>query len=285
MQVSIPLNGIDPDGDSVQLVGVASNPDKGSVSDVDTDSLTYDAGDYSAGTDEFTYTVVDALGARATGTVRVGIAPRAEQASNPIAEADHVTIRPGGTVTVRVLQNDSDPQGGQLTVTKAEPTAADVRAKVVGGQQIRVTPPASARSGDYAVLYTVANENGGSSTAFLTVTVDADAQPLRPEVDDTTLDLQDILHRQSVTVDVLENVFFAEGTAADLQVGVVDGYGETASTTADQRIVVRLTDDSQVIPFSVARKDTRTSSRTGSSTCPASTTPCRRSTARPAPSR
>ncbi|MEG8036195.1 Ig-like domain-containing protein [Sphingomonas sp. LR61] len=96
------------------------------VTDVASDALTYEAGDYSAGTDEFTYTVVDALGARATGTVRVGIAPRAEQASNPVAEADHVTIRPGGSVTVRVLQNDSDPEGGQLTVSAAEPTADDV---------------------------------------------------------------------------------------------------------------------------------------------------------------
>ena len=255
VRVAIPLNGIDPDGDSVQLVGVASNPDKGSVNDVASDSLTYEAGDYSAGTDEFTYTVVDALGARATGTVRVGIAPRAEQASNPVAEADHVTIRPGGSVTVRVLQNDSDPEGGQLTVTKAEPTAQDVTAKVLQKQQIRVTPPKTAKSGDYAVLYTVANENGGVSTAFLTVTVDEDARPLRPEVDDTTLDLQDILHRQSVTVDVLDNVFFAEGTAADLRVGVVDGYGDTARATEDQRIAVRLTDESQVIPFSVARVD------------------------------
>ncbi|QQD74978.1 tandem-95 repeat protein [Curtobacterium sp. YC1] len=255
VRVTVPLNGIDPDGDSVQLVGVASNPDKGSVTDVAADALTYEAGDYSAGTDEFTYTVVDALGARATGTVRVGIAPRAEQASNPVAEADHVTIRPGGSVTVRVLQNDSDPQGGQLTVARAEPTDDDVTAKVLRKQQIRVTPPKSAKQGDYAVLYTVANASGGSSTTFLTVTVDEDAQPLRPEVDDTTLDLQDILRRQSVTVDVLDNVFFAEGTAADLRVGVVDGYGDTARTTDDGRITVRLTDESQVIPFSVARLD------------------------------
>ena len=255
VRISVPLNGIDPDGDSVQLVGVASNPDKGSVSDVGSSSLTYDAGDYSAGTDEFTYTVVDALGARATGTIRIGIAPRAEQASNPIAEADHVTIRPGGSVTVRVLQNDSDPEGGQLTVSKAEPTAQDVRAKVLRGQQIRVTPPKDATSGDFAVLYTASNENGGASTAFLTVTVDKDARPLRPEVDDTTLDLQDILHRQSVTVDVLRNVFFAEGATSQLRVGVVDGYGDDARVTTDGRVVVTLTDQSQVIPFSVARQD------------------------------
>ncbi|PZF59842.1 fibronectin type III domain-containing protein [Curtobacterium sp. MCSS17_008] len=255
VRVTVPLVGIDPDGDSVQLVGVADNPDKGSVSDVTSDALTYDAGDYSAGTDEFSYTVVDAVGARATGTVRLGITPRAEQAANPVAEADHVTIRPGGSVTVRVLQNDSDPQGGQLSVAAAEPTAAGVTAEVLHRSQIRVTPPRSATEGDFAVLYTAANPSGGSSTAFLTVTVDRDAPPLRPEVDDTTLDLQDILRRQSVTVDVLRNVFFAEGSTARLRVGVVDGYGDTARVTADRRITVQLTDSSQVIPFSVARTD------------------------------
>ncbi|WP_354026395.1 Ig-like domain-containing protein [Curtobacterium oceanosedimentum] len=255
VRITVPLNGIDPDGDSVQLVGVADNPEKGSVSDVTADALTYDAGDYSSGTDEFTYTVVDALGARATGTVRVGISPRAEQATNPVAEADHVTIRPGGSVTVRVLQNDSDPEGGQLTVTAVEPTAAGVTAKVLQRSQVRVTPPRSATEGDFAVLYTVANASGGSSTAFLTVTVDRDAPPLRPEVEDTTLDLQDILRRESVTVDVLQNVFFAEGSTSRLEVGVVDGYGDTARVTADRRITIRLTDASQVVPFSVARSD------------------------------
>ena len=34
VRITVPLTGIDPDGDSVQLVGVASNPDKGSVSDI-----------------------------------------------------------------------------------------------------------------------------------------------------------------------------------------------------------------------------------------------------------
>lgn len=255
VRITVPLNGIDPDGDSVQLVGVADNPEKGSVSDVTADALTYDAGDYSSGTDEFTYTVVDALGARATGTVRVGISPRADQATNPVAEADHVTIRPGGSVTVRVLQNDSDPEGGQLTVTAVEPTAAGVTAKVLQRSQVRVTPPRSATEGDFAVLYTVANASGGSSTAFLTVTVDRDAPPLRPEVEDTTLDLQDILRRESVTVDVLQNVFFAEGSTSRLEVGVVEGYGDTARVTADRRITIRLTDASQVVPFSVARSD------------------------------
>jgi hypothetical protein len=255
VHVTVPLTGIDPDGDSVQLVGIASNPEKGSVEDVAPDSLTYEAGDYSAGTDEFTYTVVDALGARATGTVRVGIAPRADEAGRPSAEADHVTIRPGGTVAVRVLQNDSDPEGGRLTVTAVDATSRDVRARVVDGVTVEVTPPPSARRGDFAVSYTVADDQGATSTAFVTVAVDPDALPLRPEVDDTVLDLQDVLGRSTVTVDVLRNVFFAEGTDADLRLGVVAGHGDSASVTRDDRLSIRLSESSQVVPFSVSRRD------------------------------
>jgi hypothetical protein len=255
VRVTVPLTGIDPDGDSVQLVGVASNPDKGSVSEITANSMVYDAGDYSAGTDEFTYTVVDALGARATGTIRVGIAPRANQASNPVAEPDHVTIRPGGTVTVRVLQNDSDPDGGQLTVSKVEPNGSGLTARIIRKQEVRITPPANARSGDFAVLYTVSNATGGASTAFVTVTVDKDAQPLRPEVSDSVLDLVDILHRKTVNVDVLKNTFFAEGSTADLRVGLVAGYSQNARVLSSGRIQVTLTNAGQTIPFSVARKD------------------------------
>ncbi|MFZ7088602.1 Ig-like domain-containing protein [Curtobacterium sp. RRHDQ10] len=255
VRVTVPVSGIDPDGDSVQLVGVASNPDKGSVSSVTGNSLVYEAGNYSAGTDEFTYTIVDALGARATGTIRVGIAPRANQASNPVAEPDHVTIRPGGTVTVRVLENDSDPDGGELTVTRVQPNGSGVRATIVHGQEVRITPPPTARSGDFAVLYTVQNATGGMSTAFATVTVDTDAQPLRPEVSDSILDLVDILHRRTVNVDVLKNVFFAEGSTSELQVGLVDGYTQNAKVTPSGRIQVTIADAGQTIPFSVARKD------------------------------
>jgi hypothetical protein len=71
VRIPIPLGGIDPDGDSVQLIGQESNPERGSVVDRGADWLEYRAGEYSAGTDTFAYTVVDALGARATGTVRV----------------------------------------------------------------------------------------------------------------------------------------------------------------------------------------------------------------------
>ncbi|WP_414172172.1 Ig-like domain-containing protein [Clavibacter tessellarius] len=123
----MPLTGIDPDGDSVRLLGQDTGPEKGQVTEVGPDWIDYRAGDYSTGTDAFAYAVVDGLGARATGTIRVGISPRVEGARNPVATADVVTVRPGRVLRVQVLANDTDPDGGALSLVSVQPQSARPR--------------------------------------------------------------------------------------------------------------------------------------------------------------
>lgn len=252
VRIPIPLTGIDPDGDSVQLLGQASNPSKGSVSEVGPDYIDFRAGDYSAGTDSFTYSVIDSLGARAIGTVRIGIAPKLEGARNPVAVSDEVSIRPGGTVSVQVLANDSDPDGSALTITKVEPNSKDITAKIVG-DVVKVTPPKAI--GRYGLVYTIKNAFGGTSSAFLTVVVQTDAPRAYPIVHDSVLTLSDILGRTSIDVKVLKNVFFADGDVSTLDVSVLPGYSSAARVTASKRIRVTVQDKSQIIPFVVANPD------------------------------
>jgi hypothetical protein len=249
VRISIPLTGIDPDGDSVQLLGQATNPTKGAVTGVGTDYLDFVAGDYSAGTDSFTYTVIDALGARATGIVRVGISPKLQGARNPIAVSDEVRIRPGGTVSVQPLLNDSDPNGGTLKITKVEPNSKDIVARIEG-DIVKVTPPT--KPGTYGLVYTIENSIGGTSKAFITVIVSTDAPRAFPVVHDTVLTLSDVLGRDSLDVNVLKNVFFADGNVSTLGVSVLPGYSSGASVTATKRIHVTVQSRSQIIPFSVA---------------------------------
>lgn len=253
VRIPIPLTGIDPDGDSVQLIGQETNPEKGSVTDTGADYIEYLAGDYSAGTDTFTYTVIDTLGARATGTVRVGIAPRTEGARNPVAIADSVSIRPGRTVSVQVLANDSDPDGGALTVTAVDPNADDIVAEIVDGEVVDVTPPAV--EGEYGLVYTVENPLGGTDSNFITVRVDDDALPSFPEARDTVLTLADILDRETVDVDVLRNVFFADGPSSSLDLALLPGYGQSAEVTRGNRIRVSIEEQRQIIPFAVTNPD------------------------------
>ena len=250
--IPVPLSGIDPDGDTVLLLGQETNPEKGSVIEVGSDTITYRAGDYSTGTDTFQYAVVDAMGARATGAVRVGISARLEGARNPVATIDDVTVRPGTTVSVRVLANDSDPDGSPLTVVSAVPND-EVTTASVAGDLVVITPPAAA--GVYGVVYTIENDVGGTSSNFVRVTVDPDAPPSYPVVTDTVLSLGDIVDREFVDVDVLSRVFFADGDPATLSLTIQPGFEDTAEVTRSGLIRVNIADTSQIIPFRVTHPE------------------------------
>ncbi|MDH6236474.1 Ig-like domain-containing protein [Cryobacterium sp. CG_9.6] len=255
--IPIPLSGIDPDGDSVQLLGQETNPEKGAVTGMAADSFEYTAGEYSAGTDTFTYTLVDALGARATGTVRVGISARLDGARNPIAAPDEVVVRPGSTVSVQVLGNDSDPDGGALSLVSVEPSnpALDSGSAVIDNLVISLTAPEA--EGRYGYIYDIQNERGGTSSNFLTVVVSRDAPRSHPVAGDTRLTLSDILDRSTVTVDVLAQVFFADGPTNSLDLAVLPGFTADARVTPDQSIEVTVAEQSQIIPFSVTHPDDR----------------------------
>ncbi len=252
VRITVPLSGIDPDGDSVQFIGQETNPQKGAVVASGPDWMDFQAGDYAAGTDTFTYAVVDALGARATGTVRIGIAARVEGARNPIAVEDDVTAKPGRTLSVQVLANDSDPDGSPLSVTAVTSLDGKARAKV-SGDVVTVTAPKT--QGAYGFLYTIQNQRGGTSQAFLRLTVDDKAPPARPVVTDTTLGLSDILGKDHVDVNVLANVFFADGPVSSLKLSLVPGYNTDAQVTSSKRLRIAITAKSQIVPFKVANPE------------------------------
>ena len=249
--IPVPLGDMDADGDSVRLVGAASNPAQGNVT-VAGDVVTYTAGAASQGTDSFSYEVVDGLGARATGVVRVGISPSFDTASLPVAVDDAVVTTPGNSITVRVLGNDSDPNAKALDVVGVE--SADAVAEVPKSGD-RITFRAPDEEGDYAVLYTIQNEAGQQASAWLRVRVDAAAPPVRPEADDTVLSLTDIRGRDEVAVDVMRGVFYAEGDFDALAVTLVAGYDTTAQILPNDRVRVAVQQKSQIIPFVVARAD------------------------------
>lgn len=253
VRIQIPLSGADPDGDSVQLIGITSNPEKGSVLSTGPGYIEFEAGEYSSGTDEFTYALVDGLGARAEGTVRVGISPRLDGARNPVANEDVVSVRPDRTVSVQVLANDSDPDGSPLRVISAVPVAEGTEATVVDETIVDVTPPEE--PGSYAVIYTIQNEYGGTSQNFVTVTVDPEAPLSYPLAQDTVLTASDVVDRTTVDVDVLDNVFFADGDVDDLGVALLPDFTTTAELLSDKRVRVRIGDASQIIPFSVSHPD------------------------------
>ncbi|QAY74454.1 fibronectin type III domain-containing protein [Agromyces protaetiae] len=252
IRIPIPLGSTDPDGDSVELLGQSSNPERGVVAGRGADWLEYRASAYSPGTDTFRYEVVDALGARAVGTVRVGIAPRPDTAMPPVATADTVTVRPGRSVAVRVLANDSDPEGTSLTIISTEAIEGDARAEIVDDTVVIDIPDAE---GSYSFLYTVQNARLATASNYVRVVARADAPLVRPEASDTVLGLSDIIGRDTVDADVLRNVFIADADVADARVTLVDPDTVGARVRADGSIRIDVEAKRRIIPFRVSHPD------------------------------
>jgi hypothetical protein len=252
VRIQIPLVGIDPDGDSVQFVGLDQNPEKGSILAVGADWVDYEASPYASGTDTFTYSVVDALGAQASASIRVGVAEAQVGGRNPIALPDQAVARPGYTIYVRVLDNDSDPDGRPLTVTKVTPQDKAMTAEVVDNV-VKIQVPQSV--GKYGLIYEVSNDLAGTASNFITVDVATQATLSPPVVGDAVVSLTDILSRDSVDVNVLANAFFADGPVSSLRPSIVAGYGGTARAISSSTVRVQVQNRSQIIPFQVAHPD------------------------------
>lgn len=259
VRIAVPLVGIDVDGDGVSLLGVDTAGTKGRVTAVGADWLEYEALPGESGTDEFTYAVEDWTGQRAVGTVRVGIADRPEDSNRVVAQDDQVTVRPGQRVEVRVLDNDVDLAGGDLSVDPALEVPEDVTAEVQGRRVVVDAPDAA---GTYAIGYTAANELGASSGAVLTVSVAPDAAVLPPVAQDVVVPPADTIDRTSVDVDVLEVAQNPSGPMSDLAVSVPTSAQDVATVLEDGTVRITLTETAQTLPYRL----TNTADDTGTAT-------------------
>lgn len=191
--IPIPVTTMDPDGDSVTLLGIDQPPRFGTVVEVRPDELVYVADDQAAGTDEFTYRVVDQYGAEATATILVGVARRPARNSIPIPQDDLAFVRPGSTVTVPVLANDFDPDADPLRISEVEdhlPRPVQGTA-TVDGSAIVYTAPEEPTAAMTSFRYTVDDGRGGLRSATVTLTFQQDGANRPPIAQDDTTEPQE----------------------------------------------------------------------------------------------
>ena len=255
VRIYVPLVGIDPDGDGVTLLGIASSALRGRVTATGADWLEYQAFPDEVGTDEFTYAVEDWVGQRAVATIRVGISPRPTDSATVVARDDEVTVKPGQRVEVRVLANDVDSSGGELTLEPDLQMAEGIDAEV---QDRRIVVQAPDEPGVLQIAYTASNKRGGRDTGVLTVTVSADAPVLPPIARDIVVPATDTLDRTEVSVDVLAVAQNPSGPLSDLEVSVPGSQSDVARVSESGEVVVTLVDHAQTVPYLLTN-------RTGSS--------------------
>ena len=217
--ITVPLDGIDPDGDSVSLVGLNQAPSLGSV-EVNSSWLTYKPSEGASGTDTFTYVVEDRFGAQSTGTVRVGVAQSSPLNVAPVATDDLVVAKPGRTVAVDVLSNDLDTDGDTLSL-EGDPVSSDPSLGVStrAGRLVLNLPD---KEGNHSVAYTVSDGRGGTDTGTVTVQVSNNAPLANPVGVDDYVTVDQVDANGKVTIPVLDNDKDTDGSPWDLKLSSSD---------------------------------------------------------------
>jgi len=256
IRIDLPLTGVDPDGDSTQLLGFPRGPALGAIADQGPDYLIYEAFETSTGTDEFTYQVYDALGATGTATIKIAVIPEPDQLANPSAVPASVSVRPGRIAQVKLTANDSDPQGAPIKVT---PELLDVPegidAEVVDKQFLVLTAPETEQS--FSLRYELTNDRGGSALTFVQVTVTPDAPLLPPSASDYPILTKDIAGEESITIDLFDGYAFnPSGRNEDLVLSL-EGPNADAAEVLDSPGLVEVTpgEKRQAIAYRVTNED------------------------------
>jgi hypothetical protein len=252
VRIPIPLDGIDPNGDSVTLIGQATAPTKGRIVAVGQTWLDYLAYPTSSGTDMFTYQVADHLGAIAVGQIMVGIAPANAQNQPPVAVNDTLLMRPGHPAFVDVLANDSDPDGDPLTlVTGGLTVPSGITATISDGG---ILVEASQSTTQKVIQYTVSDSHGSEAVGTLRVTVDPNAPLLPPNAQDDVVSWAQAAGKQHVDVAVLNNDSDPNGTANDLSVSL-SGPGAANAQVVGKTVRVTLEKTPQEILYTDTNSD------------------------------
>jgi VCBS repeat-containing protein len=160
--INVLANDSDPDGDplTVQFIWVA--PAHGQAIPNDDSTVTYKPAKDFVGTDTFQYFLSDGRGGNAEPTVTVTVTPPNHP---PVASNDSAAINQGGSATVNVLANDTDPDGDPLTVTAAD--------GVINPDQTVTFTPSPTAAGVISFSYTISDGRGKTATASVLISVNA----------------------------------------------------------------------------------------------------------------
>lgn len=248
VEIGIPLDGIDPDGDSVSLVGLDQAPTLGAV-EVSSTWLNYTPLQGASGTDTFTYVVEDRFGAQSTATVRVGVASAAATNAAPVATDDLVVAKPGRTVAVDVLSNDLDADGDPLSLEGSATSSDPSMAVSTRGGRLMLNLPS--QEGVHSVTYTVTDGRGGTDTGTLTVDVRADAPLINPVGVDDYVPVDQVDAEGRVTIPVLDNDLDADGSPWDLTLSSTEPDVEVG----EDSISLSVTEEPRLVLYTVTDAD------------------------------
>ena len=160
--IDVLSNDSDADGDNLSISSATAL--NGTVTINVNGSLLYVPTENFDGYDSITYELSDGNGDTSTATVTVLVN------SKPIAAGDTITTNEDTTVVLNVLENDSDIDGGALSIINASAVNGSVTFSADGN--LSYTPNSDFNGLD-SIIYEISDGQGGLSTATVNVTVNA----------------------------------------------------------------------------------------------------------------
>jgi subtilisin family serine protease len=202
--VAVLANDSDPDGDTVSVTSI-TQPAHGTTTPELDGSVTYQPSGTYNGPDGFDYSISDGNGGTATAHVAVSVVLVNQP---PVAVDDAASVNEDASVVVSVLANDSDPDGGAITVTSVG-SAAHGSTTLNPDGTVTYVPTANSNGSD-AFGYTVRDSVGFTDSGMVSVTV-------LPVNDDPTAvpDSVSINEDAATTIDVVANDSDIDGDALD----------------------------------------------------------------------
>ncbi|MFQ5569992.1 MAG: Ig-like domain-containing protein [Rhodothermales bacterium] len=156
-------NDTDADDDALRVESIETAPENGTADILAQTVIAYTPDADFTGADSLEYVVFDGKNGR--DTVQVNITVN----TPPVAVNDSTTTQPGKELNVDVLANDSDPEGGPLTIGGISMGPANGTA-MINGNVISYTPQAGFAGSD-TFDYVAADQLGGVDTASVFVQV------------------------------------------------------------------------------------------------------------------
>ncbi|MDI2098540.1 Ig-like domain-containing protein [Ruicaihuangia caeni] len=262
--VELPFSafGVDPDGDSVKLDRIVSQPDAGTATISPTaTSIRYTSVRGQRGEVQFEYRVRDRHGATGVAIARIGVLDEQSDPS-PVTFSDYyeVVAGEGNRVVVEPTANDLDPTGGELTLLSVVPDAAmgtdeyqQALAQLGVIDDGRVELLAGETPGIRSFVYTAENERGDVAAGLIVLRAVREAVPQYPIVADTVVSFEQRGDFASGIDVVSGKVSWSAGDLTELRLRVLDtAAGDAAGVAVDGwRISGTAPDEGLLLPFAV----------------------------------
>jgi hypothetical protein len=169
-EIDVLANDTDENNDTLSVLSVGAAR-SGSVRLVNGRVL-YTPPSFTA-SDTFRYTVSDGRGGTDSADATIGVIDPNNPTNNPTVSNEFITLAPGGTVVIRVLDNDSDPDGDTLILDVVTGGSQGTTEKVADGNGdlnwVRYTALPNA-SGTDEFFYGVADGLGGNGSGRVSIT-------------------------------------------------------------------------------------------------------------------